>query len=66
MSTVTQVTLKRSADGLSKWGQYAIGEFTADAETQSFIYTTSASGAAWNALQLRDVTKPRGTMVSIY
>jgi hypothetical protein len=66
MSKVTQVTLKRSADGLSKWGQYAIGEFTADAETQSFIYTTSASGAAWNALQLRDVTKPRGTMVSIY
>lgn len=66
MSKVTQVTLKRSADALNKWGQYAIGEFTADAETQSFIYTTSGSGAAWNALQLRDVTKPRGTKVSFF
>ena len=66
MSKVTQVTLTRSADTLNKWGQYAIGEFTADAETQSFIYTTSGSGAAWNALQLRDVTNPRGTMVSFF
>jgi hypothetical protein len=66
MSKVTQVTLKRSADGLNKWGQYAIGEFTADAETQSFIYTTSGAGAAWNAIQLRDVTKPQGTLVFIF
>lgn len=66
MSKVTQVILKRSADGLNKWGQYAIGEFTADAETQSFIYTTSVGGAAWNAIQLRDVTKPRGTLVSFF
>lgn len=67
MNKVTQVTLKRSVvSGENRWGQFTVGTFTADSDSQKFICTTSAAGGAWNIIQVRDVTRANGTAFSFF